>query len=62
MANKSGALAPSDKVKKAISWLSEQVQENPDKDRKLLLQKALIRFDLSPAECAFLENNFSAAS
>jgi len=48
-----------DKVKKALKWLSEELVNNPQKDRTAVLKQAEIRFDLSPAECEFLEKNFS---
>lgn len=47
-----------DKIKKAVRWLSEMVQNHPDKKREEILKEAEIRFDLSPAECNFLDNNF----
>jgi len=50
---------PSDKVKKALQWISETVQEHPDKDRRDILREAEIRFDLSPADCEFIDNNFA---
>ena len=48
-----------DKLRKALRWLSEATQECPDKKREDILREAEIRFDLSPAECEFLDNNFS---
>jgi hypothetical protein len=52
---------PSEKVKKALIWISEMVSQEPDAPRKKLLQQAEVRFDLSPADCAFLEKNFSSS-
>jgi hypothetical protein len=52
---------PSEKVKKALLWVSEMVTRDPDASRKKLLQEAEIRFDLSPADCTFLEKNFSSS-
>ena len=48
-----------DKLKKALRWLSEANQECPDQKREDILREAETRFDLSPAECVFLDNNFS---
>ncbi|HIJ91070.1 MAG: hypothetical protein OEV89_10245 [Desulfobulbaceae bacterium] len=48
----------SDKVKKAICWMSEELLNNPEKKRDVVLKEAEIRFDLSPAECEFLSKNF----
>ena len=52
--------SPGDKMKRAIRWLSETVQQCPTKSRRQIIEEAQIRFDLSPAECAFLEKNFDA--
>ena len=49
----------SDKVKKAIRWMSEELLNNPQKKRDTAIREAEIRFDLSPAECEFLTKNFS---
>ena len=49
---------PGDKVRKAIKWLSEAVLNDPGKSRRQLLEQAEIRFNLSPRECEFLNNNF----
>ncbi len=46
-------------LKKAICWISETVQEHPEKKREQVLQEAQLRFDLSPAECEFLDANFA---
>jgi len=48
----------SDKVKKAIRWMSEELLNNPQKKRDTAIKDAEIRFDLSPTECEFLSKNF----
>ncbi len=48
-----------DKVRKALKWMSEMLSEHPEKRREQLLRDAEIRFDLSPSECEFLDNNFA---
>ena len=48
-----------DKVKKALSWMSEELLNNPGKKRETVIREAEIRFDLSPAECEFMTKNFS---
>ncbi len=50
--------SPGDKMKRAIRWLSETVQQHPHRSRRQIIEEAQIRFDLSPAECTFLEKNF----
>ncbi|MFA7382427.1 MAG: hypothetical protein WC001_03175 [Desulfurivibrionaceae bacterium] len=54
--------AGSDKVKKALRWLSEELLNNPQKKRDTVLKEAEIRFDLSPAECEFLSKNFGESA
>lgn len=51
--------SPGDKMKRAIRWLSETVQNCPAKTRRQIIEEAQIRFDLSPAECDFLDKNFT---
>lgn len=48
----------SDKLKKAVCWISETVQEHPEKSRKEVITEAELRFDLTPRECEFLNSNF----
>jgi len=58
----SPVLTPSANLKKAVVWLGETMQEHPEKKREKVLQEAQLRFDLTPAECEFLQNNFSKAA
>lgn len=51
----------SDRVKKALCWMAETIETHPEKKRETILQEAELRFDLSPAECAFLNKNFSTS-
>ena len=48
----------SDKMKKALRWMSEEMLNSPQKKRDAVIKEAEIRFDLSPAECEFLSKNF----
>ncbi|PIE57580.1 MAG: hypothetical protein CSA33_07625 [Desulfobulbus propionicus] len=58
--NTSGSLHPtSDKMKKVLSWVSEMLETHPEMTRSALLQKAELQFDLSPADCLFLDKNFT---
>ncbi len=52
----------SDKVKKAIRWMSEELLNSPQKKRDIVIREAEIRFDLSPAECEFLTKNFGESA
>lgn len=49
----------SDKLKNAITWVSEAMQANPELNRNKVLNDALLRYDLSPADCEFLLKHFS---
>lgn len=52
----------SDKMKKALRWMSEEMLNSPQKKRDMVIKEAEIRFDLSPAECEFLTKNFSESA
>lgn len=52
----------SDKMKKALRWMSEEMLTHPQKKRGMVIKEAEIRFDLSPAECEFLTKNFSGSA
>jgi hypothetical protein len=49
---------PGDKVKKVLKWVKEMLDEHPEKTRKDVFKEAEIRFDLTPMECEFINNNF----
>lgn len=50
---------PSEKLRKAISWISEETLARPEKPRAKILKEAELRFDLNPLECEFLNEKFS---
>lgn len=43
-----------DRIKKAVLAFSELLAEFPDKSRAELLRLIMLKFDLSPLECEFL--------
>ena len=43
-------------IKRAIKWISGELQENPQKSIQILIDGAVLRFDLSPKEAEFLTN------
>ena len=45
-------------LKKAICWIGETVREHPEKKRNEIIIGAELRFDLTPRECEFLNQNF----
>jgi hypothetical protein len=44
-----------DKIRKAVRWISETLREHPEKSRAAVVKEAEIRFDLTPRECTFLD-------
>lgn len=47
-----------DKIKKAIKEFSEELELKGDKQKNAILQKIILKYDLSPVECAFMERQF----
>jgi hypothetical protein len=45
-------------LQKAVAWISEVVQDHPEKERGSILKEAQVRFDLTPKECGFLDDKF----
>jgi hypothetical protein len=43
-------------IKKAVKWISGELQGNPQKSINILVDGAVLRFDLSPKEGEFLIN------
>lgn len=41
-------------VRKAVKWISSELQEHPDQSFRKLVTEAISRFDLSPKEGEFL--------
>jgi hypothetical protein len=42
-------------VRKAVKFISEEKQANPETPLGLLIQKACMRFDLTPKDAGFLQ-------
>ncbi|MCW5211917.1 hypothetical protein VU04_03295 [Desulfobulbus sp. TB] len=54
-------LALSTNLQKAVQWIGEVMQGIPAtqyKQRNQVINEAQFRFDLTPAECEFLHQNF----
>jgi hypothetical protein len=49
-------------MKNAITWMAENLQNNPEKPRHTIVQDAELRFDLTPLECEFLNKHFAKAT
>ncbi len=59
MVDGSGLHSHGDKMKKVLCWISEMQETHPELTRTTLLQQAELKFDLSPADCTFLDKNFA---
>ncbi|MDA8417893.1 MAG: hypothetical protein M0Z90_02550 [Desulfobacteraceae bacterium] len=60
MTNQEGGIQPpGEKLRKAIKWLGEMAQSDSGQTRRQILEQAEIRFNLSPRECEFLNENFA---
>ncbi len=51
-------LTVSTNLQKAVAWISEIMQQHPDKQRAKVITEAELRFDLTPVECEFLCRHF----
>ena len=41
-------------IRRAVKWISGELQEDPNKSIQILVNDAVLRFDLSPKEAEFL--------
>lgn len=41
-------------IRKAVKWISGELQDNPNKSLQKLVNDAVLRFDLSPKDAEFL--------
>ena len=48
-----------EQIKRAIRWISKQLQENENLSKSELINQATLRFDLSPKQAAFLISFYS---
>jgi hypothetical protein len=44
-----------DDLRKAVQWIAEQAQTEPNPDRRDLAARAAIKFNLSPKDSEFLD-------
>lgn len=47
-------------IRRAVKWVSNCVQEFPDKPVQKIVHEAILRFDLSPVEAQFLLDFYKA--
>nr|WP_321257214.1 hypothetical protein [uncultured Pseudodesulfovibrio sp.] len=48
----------SELMRKAVAWISEKIKNNPDSKFVALVEKAAVRFNLSPKDVEFLQRFF----
>ena len=41
-------------LRRAVKWVSEERKYNPEKEQKVLIEEACVKFDLSPLDADFL--------
>ncbi len=46
-------------IKQAVTWIDEQLRDNPQADRTKLIDEAGRRFDLTPLDSEFLLRHLS---
>ncbi len=49
-------------IRKAIKWVSAALEEEPDSDVRVLVNKAITRFDMSPKDADFLMRFYKEAT
>ena len=52
-------LPDGEEIRRAVKWVSGNLQENPGQPVQPLVQEAIFRFDLSPRDAEFLIGFFS---
>ena len=49
-------------LQKAVQWIGTIMKENRTAQRNQVINDAQLRFDLTPADCEFLNHNFKELS
>ncbi|MBS1107079.1 MAG: hypothetical protein H6Q91_2581 [Deltaproteobacteria bacterium] len=57
----SDLLPEGENARRAVRWISEQLREQPERPVMALLDQAMLRFDLSPAQCERLVEFYRGA-
>lgn len=45
-------------IRRAVKWIAENLEANPEQTRIKLIEQAVFKFDLSPLDTEFLMNFF----
>jgi hypothetical protein len=54
-----GQLPEGEDLRRAVKWISSNLQDNPDQRVSPLIQEAVFKFDLSPKDADFLYTFYS---
>lgn len=49
-------------IKQAVTWIDDQLRDNPTADRVKLVDEASMRFDLTPLDADFLYRHLAERS
>lgn len=49
-------------IRKAVKWISGEMEDRPGRTRKDLINEAVVRFDLSPRDAEFLTDFYRKAN
>jgi hypothetical protein len=50
-----------DMIRKAVKWISDELQERPGESRRQLIERAAVKFNLSPRDVEYLQNLMRSA-
>lgn len=55
-------LPEGEQLRRAVRWISDELQENKDANLAKLIDEACVKFDLSPSDAEFLIRFFATKS
>jgi len=58
MSQNEGIIPKGEKLRRAVRWVGEICQSDPERKRLQVVQEAELKFDLSPKESMFLYRTF----
>jgi hypothetical protein len=54
----SAVMPTGEDIRRAVKWISDNLETNPEQARMKLIEAAVFKFDLSPLDTEFLINFF----
>ena len=42
-------------IRKAVQWISDELKDHPEKKRRIVIEQAAIKFNLSPRDVEYLD-------